>query len=101
MSEICRDLGGIGFSMFGLGGALCGEPGPRADAFGHLRPQYMDALPVCTEVEPVDLEDGDPDGVLDEVLLASTDADDIEPVIKCRLVPREERIDGVRPERAR
>ena len=80
ISEICNDLtGGIG--VLGLF-SLCAEEGERADFFGHLRPAYMEKLPVCTEQE------------LTEAQLAAaqiTDLSEIETrVIKCRLVDRDE-----------
>jgi hypothetical protein len=102
LARLCNELtGGVGVSLFGFGPSLCADPGPRADAFGHLRPQYMESLPVCTEVELADLEASDAEAAQNDPLLASARADDIETVTKCRLVPRAERVDGVRPGRAR
>jgi hypothetical protein len=80
IAEVCHSLtGGIG--VFGLF-SLCAEPGERADFFGHLRPAYMDKLPVCTEQELTDAQ-----------LAAAriTDPSTIErTVVKCRLVDRDE-----------
>ena len=80
ISQICNDLtGGIGvFGFF----SLCAEEGEHADFFGHLRPAYMEKLPVCKEQE------------LAEVQLAAaptTDLSNIETrVVKCDLVNGDE-----------
>jgi len=98
IAALCNELTG-GFGVFGM--SLCAEPGARADAFGHLRPQYMESLPVCTEVDVRDAQTETIEDADGGVLLLPGEAEDAEPVIKCRLVPREERIDGARPDRQR
>lgn len=83
IGEICNSLGGIGVGFMGFGlFSLCEGEGERADFFGHLRPAYMEKLPVCTEQE------------LSDAQLAAaqiTDFSEIErTVVKCRLVDRDE-----------
>ena len=52
--DLCNELTG-GFSIQGLFN-VCAEPGARADLFGHLRPQYMESVPLCTADEELDIE---------------------------------------------
>lgn len=80
LADLCHDFSG-GISVFGLF-SLCAEEGERADVFGHLRPAYMEKLPLCTEIE-----------LSDEQLAAAriSDLSTIErTVVKCRLVDRDE-----------
>jgi hypothetical protein len=79
--KLCNELsgGGIGISLFGLFGAsVCAQPGPRADFFGDLRPDYLESLPLCTEVAGSGSAD------------ALAGADDAEPRVFCRLVPADD-----------
>lgn len=78
--KLCNELsGGIGINLFGLFGAsVCAGPAPRADFFGHLRPDYLESLPLCTEVA-----DSGSAGALAE-------SEDAEPRIFCRLVPADD-----------
>jgi hypothetical protein len=52
--DLCNELTG-GFSIQGFFN-VCAEPGARADLFGHLRPQYMESVPLCTADEELDIE---------------------------------------------
>lgn len=54
IADFCNSLTG-GFGLFGLGN-VCADPAPRADLFGHLRPQYMESVPLCTADEELDLD---------------------------------------------
>lgn len=76
--ELCNQLTG-GFSVFGLVN-VCADPPARADLFGHLRPEYMERVPLCTAQEELQLQVVDTGaGALGE--------------FKCVLVPREIRAD--------
>ena len=76
IADFCNSLTG-GFSLFGLAN-VCADPAPRADLFGHLRPQYMESVPLCTADEDLDLE------------IQQTGATAIG-TLKCVLVPRDVR----------
>lgn len=76
VAELCNSLTG-GFSLFGIVN-VCADPAARADLFGHLRPEYMESVPLCTAEE--DLE-------VDVVQTGSTTVGEM----KCVLVPREVR----------
>lgn len=52
--ELCNQLTG-GFSLFGLAD-FCADPAARADLFGHLRPEYMESVPLCTAEEELQIE---------------------------------------------
>jgi len=52
--DLCNELTG-GFSIQGLFN-VCANPGARADLFGHLRPQYMESVPLCSADEELDIE---------------------------------------------
>jgi outer membrane biosynthesis protein TonB len=86
LAEICNALtsGGIGLGFNGLRlGTACTEPGPTADFFADLRPDYMNMLPVCTENEIAQGQVARFDAAGNEI-----------PTIKCRLVEKDE-IDGL------
>lgn len=51
--SLCNELTG-GFSIFGIAN-FCADPGARADLFGHLRPQYMQRVPLCTADEDLQI----------------------------------------------
>jgi hypothetical protein len=51
--ELCNQLTG-GFSIQGFLN-ICADPAPRADLFGHLRPRYMESVPLCTADEELDI----------------------------------------------
>lgn len=81
LAEICNALtGGLGIGFQGLDlGSACADPGPMADYFADVRPEYMNKLPVCTQNEAL------------AALGAIYDADGNEiPTIKCRLVDVDE-----------
>lgn len=54
VADFCNQLTG-GFSIFGMVD-VCGDPVARADLFGHLRPEYMESVPLCTADEDLDLQ---------------------------------------------
>ena len=54
VARICNELTG-GFSIFGMVD-VCADPRPRADLFGHIRPEYMNSVPLCTAEEDLTLE---------------------------------------------
>lgn len=79
--KLCNELsgGGIGISLFGFfGTSVCAAPAPWADFFGHLRPDYLESLPLCTEVAASGSAD------------AFAESGDAEPRIFCRLVPADD-----------
>lgn len=51
--DLCNQLTG-GFSIQGFMN-VCADPAPRADLFGHLRPRYMESVPLCTADEELDI----------------------------------------------
>lgn len=54
IADLCNDLTG-GFSFFGLVN-VCADPAARADLFGHLRPEYMESVPLCSAEEDLDID---------------------------------------------
>jgi hypothetical protein len=54
ITDLCNQLTG-GFSIFGMVD-VCSEPAARADLFGHLRPEYMESVPLCTSEEDLELQ---------------------------------------------
>jgi len=74
LAKLCNELSGGGIGLFGFG-SICADPPKGADYFAHLRPAYMDKMPVCEEVE---------------VARPAADSPGIEEysTIKCRLVAK-------------
>ncbi len=81
LTKLCNELSGGGIGLFGIA-VMCTDPGERADLFGHLRPEYMNKLPVCTEEEGMRLA-------------VETGGTEIITSIKCKLVPKEERPESI------
>ena len=59
---------------------VCADPGARADLFGHLRPEYMERVPLCTAEEELQIQ-------VEETGAGAFGE------FKCILVPREIRAD--------
>ena len=81
LTKLCNEFSGGGIGLFGIA-VMCTDPGERADLFGHLRPEYMNKLPACTEEEGMRLA-------------VETGATEIITSIKCKLVPKEERPESI------
>jgi hypothetical protein len=75
LADTCNALTG-GFGFFGLG--VCAENRARSDLFAHLKPAYLQKLPLCTETAVAASAGG----------AGGTEA---ATTIKCRLVTEEER----------